>query len=97
MDNIMEIKQIGNWYEEKEFCGHNKELYKFGNYFITLKNNIEINVIGTTNKEFGYYFKIISVRDKNKNRKYNSPRFFYKYISLVRDALYNYITKEAEK
>lgn len=94
MDNIREIKQIGFYYKKMELCGHSEKLHKLGNYFITLENNIVINAVGSIDSD-GFYFNIISIRDGDKNRKYNSCRFFRKYILLVRNALYNYITKEA--
>lgn len=89
----MEIKDIyifGKYYKNMALCGRKEKIYECDQFAIELTNGISITAIAHIDKN-GYYFNIIRII--NNGKIYRNSRYFIKYITLVRDSIYEYYQK----
>lgn len=86
----MKVKDIyifGKYTKKMSLCNKAEKEYICDNFAINLENNIGINAIAHISEE-GFYFKILAVY--NNGKIYRNNRYFTKYVTLIRDSIFNY-------
>lgn len=92
--NVKEIFIVGKYNKQMSLCGDKEKIYVCDNFVINLENDVGINAIAHLDKE-GYYFNILKV--VNKDRWYKNSKYFTKYITLVRDSIFEYYKKNGKE
>ena len=91
---MIEIRKIENAkaYKKMTLCGTEEEkIYKLDMFYIDIDN---IRICARAFIDNSYYFDISHIIDTEKNKMYKSSRYFTKYISIVRDTIFEYYEKK---
>lgn len=87
---LEKIDQIGKCYKNMSLCGREEKMYKCDIFILEFNDTAKIHAIGYIDND-GFYFNIWKVYKNGKN--YRNSRYFTKYVTLVRDNIFNYYNK----